>query len=559
MKKILIPLLLLLFGFAAPAPAVVTPAAAPELNTPTRGQPPFVPGEVLLKVRPGFSPAALAASVNAVVAWPVGDGSIVLLKLRSGDVPTALATLKGRAGVVFAEPNWLRQLHAAPDDPGFGRKWDLDNPGTLCDGSDCASANADIDWLAAYNELGAAFAGAAVIAVVDTGIDRNHPDLDAKVLAGYDFLDGDADPKDTFGHGTHVAGIALAETGNATGTAGVGFSPKIKVLPLRVCDENGCPTDAIVNAIYYAASHDANVINMSLGGSFGSSAEQQAINAAWNAGLVIAASSGNDGSGKVSYPAAYPNAIAVGATNWHDQVTRYSNKGSALDVTAPGGDMFTYHDPGGIYSTMPTYPVYLTTVYGYSQNYDQLQGTSMAAPEVSGLAALLFSLGTVADTNGNGRINDEIRAIIESTADDLGSAGWDRSYGWGRINAYQAVLAATGSSGGGGTPPPPPPSGGTLTVTVTTDQAAYANRDTVTMSAEVTDGSSAVASAAVHFTVAAPSKTLGCDATTGNDGIARCVYKVNTRRDGTGTFTVEATASKAGYTDGSDSTTFNVQ
>lgn len=568
MKKSHLALLLVLLGFGLPAWAALAPSSAPEAQATAVGQPPFVPGEVLLKVRPGVSATALAATVDAVVARPVGDGSIVLLKLRSGDVPTAVAALKGRAGVVFVEPNWLRQLHAAPGDPDFGLKWDLDNPGTLCNGSDCASADADIDWLEAYDALGASFAGTAVVAVIDTGIDRNHPDLDGKVLAGYDFLDDDADPADTYGHGTHVAGIALAETGNATGTAGVGFSPNIWVLPLRVCDENGCPTSAIVDAISYAAdlipdfpnANVANVINLSLGGPFGSSAEQQAIDAAWNAGLVIAASSGNDGSGKVSYPAAFANAIAVGATDWHDRVTRYSNKGSALDLTAPGGDMFYYHDPGGIYSTMPTDSanfVYLTDTYGYARNYDQMQGTSMAAPQVSGLAALLFSVGTVSDTGGNGRINDEIRAIIETTADDFGSAGWDRSFGWGRINAHRAVLAATGT--GGGPPPPPPPTGGALTVTVTTDRASYVNRDKATFTATVTDGSSAVASAAVHFAVTAPNKSLACDATTDGSGTATCRYTVNTKRDGVGDYTVTATASKAGYTEGSDTTTFVVQ
>lgn len=322
-------------------------------------------------------------------------------------------------GRLSGGPNWLRQLHVAPDDGGYNLKWDLNNDGTLSDGSDTATPDADMDWQEAFNFLGPSFSGSAVVAIIDTGIDFQHPDLEAKINTdGYDYLDGDFDPTDTYGHGTHVAGIVLAETGNGNDssdpdTAGVGLSPNIRVMPMRVGDSGGCPTSAIVDAIYDAADNGADVINLSLGGRFGSAAEEQAIDYAWGRGLVVVASSGNDGSGKVSYPAAFARAIAVGATDWHDAPAPYSNKGSDLDVTAPGGAMDRYDDPGGIYSTMPTGDVYLTTTYSYDNNYDQLQGTSMAAPQVSGLAALLFSLDP-------GLSNAEIRSIIESTADDDG-------------------------------------------------------------------------------------------------------------------------------------------
>jgi subtilisin family serine protease len=445
-KLILLTVLTLILALAPASVAAVPPAPVPQ-------GPPFVPGEILIQVQPGVVlPEQAAAAVGADVVRDIADGSIQVLALRDGGmgVLAAVSALQGTPGVVFAEPNWLRQLHE-PNDPGYGLKWDLHNDGTLCDGTDCASTDADMDWQAAYDYLGSNFNGSAVVAVIDTGIDASHPDLKGKIVAGYDYLDGDSNPNDTYGHGTHVAGIALAETNNGEGTAGVGYSPNIKVMPLRVCDENGCPTDAIVSAIYHAANNGANVINLSLGGRFGSSSEETAINYAWGQGLVIAASSGNDGSRRVSYPAAFANCIAVGSSNWHDQLAGYSNQGSALDVVAPGGDMSSYHDPGGIYSTMPTYDVYLTTAYEYSQDYDQLQGTSMAAPQVSGLAALLFAVG-VTDTDGNGQTNDEIRDIIESTADDLGATGWDRSFGWGRINVYNAVVAA---GGGGGENQPP--------------------------------------------------------------------------------------------------------
>lgn len=390
---------------------------------------PFVPGQLIAAMANGANASEVAADHGATVSGEIAGGRFVLLNVAPGKEGQAARSLNGDRRVSFVEPNWLRQVHAAPDDAGYNLKWDLNNTGdpALCEDSDCPTYDADMDWQEAYNLLGSGFNGSAVIAVIDTGIDPNHPDLFdvdpsiSKIVAGYDYLDGDNDPKDTYGHGTHVAGISSS----------VGFGPNIKVMPLRVCDQYGCPTSAIVNAIYHAADNGADVINMSIGGIVKSRAEESAVNYAWSKGLVIVASSGNDGMNKVSYPAKFKKVIAVGSTDWNDVRAPYSNGGKDLDVVAPGGRMDKLHDRGGIYSTMPTYPVFLTTQYGYSQGYDQLQGTSMASPQVAGLAALLIA-------QYPNLTNAEVRSKIESSTDDLGASGFDNDYGNGRVNVCKA-------------------------------------------------------------------------------------------------------------------------
>ena len=455
---------------------------------------PVVPGQIIVGVEPGVAIDDIAGAAGASRVRSLGGGGAYVLDV-TGDPHDRAADVARFSGVRYAEPNLMRGLHVA-NDIGFGLKWDLDNIGdtAICDGSDCPTADADMDWAEAYAEY-AAIAGAAVIAVIDTGIDAGHPDLGAKLIPGYDFLDGDDDPNDTYGHGTHVSGIAAAVTNNLTGTAGVAWPGTITVMPLKVCGPSGCPLSAIVGAINYAKNNGADVINMSLGGRFGSTSELEAIDAAWAAGLVIVASSGNGGGGKVSYPAAFSNVIAVGATNWHDQKTPYSNSGGALDVVAPGGQMSAYHDPGGIYSTMPGYPVYLTSSFSYSEDYDQLQGTSMSAPQVAGLAALLFA-------QDPSRTNADVRAIIESTTDDLDKPGWDRNTGFGRINVHRA-LGGTPDDGGGDAPP---------TVAVTNPGADSTVSGTVDVTATAGDDNGV---AEVEFFVDAVSLGVDMDGTDG--------------------------------------------
>lgn len=270
------------------------------------------------------------------------------------------------------------------------------------------------------------------VAILDTGIDYTHPDLDGVYAGGYDFVANDADPKDENGHGTHCAGIVAAED---NGIGVIGTAPKASIYAVRVLDAQGSGTISdIVAGIDWAIDNNMDIISMSLGASSGDSSLEAAINRAYNAGVVVVAASGNDGREGISYPARYTNAIAVGAIDSNHQLASFSNYGPEQDVVAPGVN---------IYSTMPTYSVTLTSWwYGYSNNYDQMSGTSMATPMVAGVCALILS--------ANPNLSPaEVRNILESTATDLGSVGWDKYYGYGEVDA----LAAVNEAGGGGTPP----------------------------------------------------------------------------------------------------------
>ncbi|MHA1778269.1 MAG: S8 family serine peptidase [Candidatus Heimdallarchaeaceae archaeon] len=283
----------------------------------------------------------------------------------------------------------------------------------------------------ATNVVAGNVAGQGVkVAILDTGIDYTHPDLDDVYAGGYDFVDSDADPKDGHGHGTHCAGIVAAED---NGIGVIGVAPKASIYAVRVLDAQGSGTISdIVAGIDWAIDNNMDIISMSLGSSSGDSSLEAAIDRAYNAGIVVVAASGNDGQEAISYPARYANAIAVGAIDSNHQLASFSNYGPEQDVVAPGVN---------IYSTMPTYSVTLTSWwYGYSNDYDQMSGTSMATPMVAGVCALILS--------ANPNLSPaEVRNILESTATDLGAAGWDKYYGYGEVNALAAVNQA------GGTPP----------------------------------------------------------------------------------------------------------
>ncbi|MFG1991948.1 S8 family serine peptidase [Actinoplanes sp. NPDC048988] len=258
------------------------------------------------------------------------------------------------------------------------------------------------------------------VAVIDTGVDAAHPDLAGDVLPGIDYVAGTVGGTgiDPNGHGTHVAGTIAAATGNGVGISAV--APSAKILPIRVlgADGTGSMADA-ASGIVYAADHGAQVINMSLGSTDRLDAVTQAIAYARGKGVTVVAAAGNDGrkGSPANYPGADPGVIAAAATDSADAVAAFSNRGSYVDVAAPGV---------GILSTLPT-------VKG---SYGSMSGTSMAAPHVAAVVALLKAYHPAWSP-------DEIEQVLQSTAVDLGTPGKDTSYGWGRIDPVAALAEET--------------------------------------------------------------------------------------------------------------------
>ena len=236
-----------------------------------------------------------------------------------------------------------------------------------------------------------------------------------------------ANPRDDNGHGTHVGGIAGAEEGNGEGGVGISFGARL--MPLKVLDCTGSGTYAdIVSGIRYAADNGAEVINLSLGGTAYSAAMQDAVDYARGKGVVVVASAGNNGDGTVLYPAGCEGVAGVGATTNRDERAGFSNYNQYMDLVAPG--LF-------IYFTMPTYPVALNS-WGYGNGYDYLSGTSMAAPMVSGVAALVRSFRP-------GYGPDDVQDAMQENAKDLGAPGRDDEFGYGRMDAA-ATLEAIGAA-----------------------------------------------------------------------------------------------------------------
>ncbi len=405
LRRLSVLALVVLVALASLAPSVV---ASPEVQD-------VVPGQILVGLAPGAPPfAALREGGRAVGEIPALN--VIVLEVAPQAVDNVLRAFSQNPDVLYAERNGMAHADVDPNDP-------YDN--TTCYNSKYDGCVTQWAWakIQAYQAWDISTGSVSVkVAVVDTGIDNSHPDLPA-VVAQKDFINSDNNAEDDNGHGTHVAGTIGAQTNNSTGVAGTNWN--VSLVAAKVLNRSGSGSySAVANGIIWVADNGAKVINLSLGGSAPSVTLKNAVNYAWNKGAVLACSAGNSGTSAKNYPAAYPNCIAVAATNQNDQKASFSNYGSKwVDVAAPGV---------AILSTLPNTSVYLNTQYGYYQNYDSLAGTSMAAPHVAGLAGLVWA-------SGKCTTNTCVRSRIEANTDRIAGTGtyWQH----GRINAYKAVSA----------------------------------------------------------------------------------------------------------------------
>lgn len=402
-----------------------------------------VPGEVLVKFRTalteaeqqqlGISEAELPQLRSALLLSTGAQprDRIAVLGLDRMRVPAGpafsrvLRELQASPAVLYAQPNYRRAalapLSNGPNDPYYqsGSQWWLEAVG------------ADRVWAEADVLLPPAAGRTVVIAILDSGILLTHEDLAGRLAPGRDFVVVGGSANDDEGHGTHVAGIAAAATNNSLGIAGTASHADIRLMPVKVLDQEGIGEDFnIVQGMIWAVDQGAKVLNLSLGGTASGQAMENAVQYAVERGCLVVASGGNNDTDNPFYnpqiyPAAYPAVLAVAACDAAGARAPYSLYHDYIDLAAPGG------------TTESAAALILSTYFRSASDYYPQYGTSMAAPVVSGCAAMLW----VQDPS---RSPEEVLNLLTTTADKTGSLaadadGWNRELGWGRVNLYRAL------------------------------------------------------------------------------------------------------------------------
>ncbi len=359
--------------------------------------------------------------------------------------------LMNEPGIIYAIPDGIMHAFFTPNDPYFSYQWSFNS----------AHLNMEKVW---DNNPGGY--SSVIVAIVDTGIafeDYTIPshetgevsssdgmyhkakDLDGvSFVSGYDFINNDNHPNDENGHGTHVAGTVAQRTNNNYGVAGIAYN--VSLMPVRVLDNTGTGSfSAIANGITYAVDHGADVINLSLGGAPGDSSYMNevhdAIKYAVSKNCVVVAATGNDGKSQISYPGGFEECIAVGATDYNNRLSYYSNYGTGIDIVAPGGDITKDLNSDGMADGIlqETFKDIMDDVSSHNVSnfaFVFLQGTSMATPHVSAIVALLKSKGYTSVSS--------IKSVLYNTATDLGAYGYDNIYGYGLVNPVDALGGGSG-------------------------------------------------------------------------------------------------------------------
>lgn len=335
------------------------------------------------------------------------SGTSVVRTASVADQAALITRLRADPDVEFAEPDYPMMALMTANDPLAKAQW----------------AVAKIQLPAAWDLTGGS--PGIKVAIVDTGIDSRHPDLTGQVVGGFDFFNRDADAADDMGHGTHVAGTVAALTNNGVGVAGVAWSSRL--LAVKVLGANGSGyTSSIAEGISYAVRQGAKVINLSLGSPQNSSLLDSAVKQALAAGVTVVAAAGNDGVSTRMYPAAIPGVLAVGSSDSTDGRSSFSNHGTWVTVAAPGSSILSTY-PGGRFQTM--------------------SGTSMAAPHVAGVAALV--LAQHPDWSA-----DQVKTAIATSGDPV--RGFESNPAIRRVNAYRALSGIAPAPGPTAAPQPAP-------------------------------------------------------------------------------------------------------
>ena len=436
-KSLVVFITLTLLSIPLPGNTVVRAKDDPERgqveNRDTRRTAEFIRGRLLVQFRKGAvseARANLIAEAGARDTGTIQASGIHVIELPEGvDERAMVRALRTRSEIEFAELDEIvPPADLIPNDPWYANwEWHL------------RKIQAPSAWSINTGSAN------VVIAVLDTGVDGAHADLSSKMTSGWNVYDNNSDTRDVNGHGTLVAGVAAALSNNGQGVASVAWN--CRIMPVRISDNTGFASfSSMASGLTWAADHGARVANLSYRAS-ASSTVGAAAQYFQSRGGVVAVAAGNEGVFDSSLDSPY--ILTVGGTDSNDLLYAWSNTGNNLDVVAPGSAY--------------------TTVKG--GGYSAASGTSIAAPIVAGLAALIAS----ANPNLTG---DEIQTILKQSADELGAPGWDTSYGWGRVNAARALVSSPAVPGDN-TPPVvsflAPTPGGTVSGTVSVQAVATDN------------------------------------------------------------------------------------